>query len=344
MQFSVIIPCFNAGLTIENTLSSIKAQRHKDFEIIVIDDGSLDNTSAVVAKFTDVRYVRQDNAGVSAARNLGASIAKGEWLAFCDADDIWASVKLGVLAACIDRLPQYSFFFHDFYLFNSDSVIMRHATQSENSIFPFFAEGGVEMSQILSRCHSLPGRIVDGSSSSLRLYGGNAFKWLIHGNFILPSAVVVRKRAFHQTGGFDQNFRSAEETEFFLRCARAMDFAYIDSDLAGYHISREGLTGNLGSLVTNGMRALLQNVIADRNLYAQNRNAIRQAIGRRYARMAYYWLSVYRRPKAITHSFRAIRYFPWQYSPWLTLAGSLCPLQLLRAVAESKKILFSPKK
>ncbi|MFZ1810373.1 MAG: glycosyltransferase family 2 protein, partial [Candidatus Nitrotoga sp.] len=87
-RFSVIIPAYNAAGTLARALDSVLTQTWAAFEVIVIDDGSIDNTAAVAASYGEkIRYLRQNNAGVSAARNHGARIASGDWLAFLDADD-----------------------------------------------------------------------------------------------------------------------------------------------------------------------------------------------------------------------------------------------------------------
>lgn len=101
MIFSVIIPCYNNEKTIQRALSSVASQTLKDFEIIVVDDGSTDATQKEIEAFFDhtalmYRYIHQDNAGAASARNVGAKYASGDFLAFLDADDEWRSDKLEV--------------------------------------------------------------------------------------------------------------------------------------------------------------------------------------------------------------------------------------------------------
>jgi hypothetical protein len=90
-MFSVIIPVYNKAFCISTTLGSVLAQTFTDFEIILVDDGSKDDSVAVIQQFTDsrIRLIQQTNAGVSIARNTGIAAAKGKWIAFLDADDWW---------------------------------------------------------------------------------------------------------------------------------------------------------------------------------------------------------------------------------------------------------------
>jgi glycosyltransferase involved in cell wall biosynthesis len=95
VMVSVVIPVFNGGGTVGAAIESVRRQTYGDHEIIVVDDGSTDETPSVVAAFGDgVRYVRQENRGVSAARNVGLAEARGEYVAFLDADDLWLRRKL----------------------------------------------------------------------------------------------------------------------------------------------------------------------------------------------------------------------------------------------------------
>ena len=91
---SVIVPVFNGGRYICDALRSAFGQDYRPIEVIVVDDGSTDNTAKVVRSFKDVIYIYQPNQGVAAARNVGISLSQGEFIAFLDADDLWAGDKL----------------------------------------------------------------------------------------------------------------------------------------------------------------------------------------------------------------------------------------------------------
>lgn len=93
---SVIIPVHNGALYLRAALESVFAQTYRPFEVVVVDDGSIDDSSVIAQSFPDVRYIYQANQGVAAARNHGIEAARGEFLAFLDQDDLWTPEKLNV--------------------------------------------------------------------------------------------------------------------------------------------------------------------------------------------------------------------------------------------------------
>jgi len=104
MRVSVVIPSFDAEATVGAAVSSVLWQTYRDFEVVVVDDGSSDATGAIASSFPEpVRVVRQENAGVAAARNRGVAEAQGELIAFCDADDVLLPQHLEALVAVHDR-------------------------------------------------------------------------------------------------------------------------------------------------------------------------------------------------------------------------------------------------
>ena len=107
-MISVIIPLYNKEKSITTTLESVLAQTYTDYEVVVVDDGSTDNSANIVRKLSNekIRFISQPNGGVSAARNTGIMAAKGEYVAFLDADDLWAPNYFETLAALIEDFPE----------------------------------------------------------------------------------------------------------------------------------------------------------------------------------------------------------------------------------------------
>lgn len=115
---SVVIPCYNAAAHLRSAIESVLAQTIAPLEVIVVDDGSVDESTEIAGSFGDpVRVVRQANAGVSAARNRAMDLASGDWYAFLDADDLWHPTKLEEQLAAVADDPEVVCVFTDFYAF-----------------------------------------------------------------------------------------------------------------------------------------------------------------------------------------------------------------------------------
>ena len=106
VQVSVIIPAYNGDRFLNSAIDSVLQQTYQDYEIIVIDDGSTDNTAQVVEQYSNIRYFRQTNQGVAASRNLGLAAAMGEYIVFFDQDDLLLPHKLASQAALLNRDPK----------------------------------------------------------------------------------------------------------------------------------------------------------------------------------------------------------------------------------------------
>lgn len=201
--FSVIIPAFNAAATLNAAIDSVLAQTFTDYEIIVVDDGSRDATPEVIAGYSDrVRPIRQENRGLSGARNSGARVARGAWLALLDADDSWRPDKLEIVAHRIGEEPHPVMWFSD----------ARCVRPGESSSFKLFMPPG---------CAQAPSK-----------------EEMMAGRFqILPSSAVVRADAYRRAGGFSEEFKGASgfEDVFFWLCLREQGaFGYVPAPLVIY--------------------------------------------------------------------------------------------------------------
>lgn len=108
-QFSVVIPLYNKAHTIVSTMATVINQIYKNFEVVIVDDGSTDNGAELVRSHFDdprIRIIHQENAGVSAARNRGIEEARGLWVAFLDGDDEWHPEYLSIMCCAIEKFPK----------------------------------------------------------------------------------------------------------------------------------------------------------------------------------------------------------------------------------------------
>lgn len=180
-EVSVIIPTYNRRDFISEALASVLAQSYHDFEVIVVDDGSTDDTREVVQAFPEVRYLYQENRGVSAARNHGVAVSSGRLLAFLDSDDVWQPRKLQTQVAFFAARPEAR-------ICQSEEIWLRH---------------GVRVN--LHNKHRKP--------------SGDIFARSLQLCLVSPSAVMLRRELFEETGGFDESLPACEDYDLWLRIA-----------------------------------------------------------------------------------------------------------------------------
>ncbi|MGP4714451.1 MULTISPECIES: glycosyltransferase family 2 protein [unclassified Psychrobacter] len=163
--FSVIIPLYNKADYIFSTLESVLAQTCKNFEVIVVDDGSNDASLAVVQKITDPRLqvISQNNSGVSAARNKGIAIAKAKWVAFLDADDIWLPNHLETLLEVSKNHPEAEMIATGHKALKREAIngSLNHEEESEIKLINYFLESQVNISILNSSCTAIKREFFD---------------------------------------------------------------------------------------------------------------------------------------------------------------------------------------
>lgn len=207
-MISVIIPLYNKEPHIAKTLKSVLDQSFQDFEIIVVNDGSTDNGPAIVKSFPDprIRIVSQSNSGVAAARNKGIFEARGEFVAFLDADDLWMPAYLESLMNLATQFPDCDVFASSYLIReangNSFSAIIRN--------LPFDSESGVLSNYFKVAATSNPP--------------------------IWTSAVMVRHKAITDIGAFPIGVKSGEDLITWARLACRYKIAYVTKALAVFNV------------------------------------------------------------------------------------------------------------
>jgi glycosyltransferase involved in cell wall biosynthesis len=202
---SVIIPARNGAAYIRETIDSALAQGTRVTEIIVIDDGSTDDTASIVRSIRDVRVrlIANDSAGVSAARNLGARTARGRWLLFLDADDRLRANAVATLVTAAKAAPHAVLVYGDYDLIDSDG-------------------------RPIGRRGLLKGR---------RKPSGHVLERLASGNFIVNGGIMlVRADAFGAAGGFDESLKYCEDWHCWCRLAAIGEFQFVPAILLDYRL------------------------------------------------------------------------------------------------------------
>lgn len=212
---SVIIPTYNRAEWVMGSIESALGQTRPPDEIIVIDDGSTDDTPRVLAEVPPgVRCIRQDNAGVSEARNRGVREATGRWIAFLDSDDRWYPEKLEIqLAALAAGDAEWSI--SNGNLAPSLDRIPENAPQSFEAAFPLVADTGRPAGDWFA--DHLEERAVETSHGVVETFVGDLFPVLLRGNLVQPTGMMIDRALFESAGAFDPGRRVAGDTDFGLR-------------------------------------------------------------------------------------------------------------------------------
>jgi glycosyltransferase involved in cell wall biosynthesis len=203
-KVSVIIPTYNRAEYVTQAIDSVLAQTYTDYEIIVVDDGSTDNTKEILLPYMDrIRYIYQENAGASAARNRGIKAAKRDWVAFLDSDDEWLPGKLAVQIRAVERHPQLVAHMVNVNLTDyndSDPNSFLHCK------FPFEGNEGIIDDPFIQH-----------------------FKYR---TIAMPVAVMCRKECAIKAGLFDESFLCGEDYDFMCRLALQGSWGYCWDELA----------------------------------------------------------------------------------------------------------------
>lgn len=213
---SVIIPTYNRGKTLKRTIDSVIEQTYQNYEIIVVDDGSTDNTEEIVKQYNNHRitYVKQTNQGAQVARNYGLSLAKGEYVSFLDSDDEW--------------LPDFL-----------KKVVEKF--ESDNTLGCVYCLTGIKNEDnetILARKDTLEGYIYKEA--------------LAQGYITSPTFLVMKKSCFDKIGMWDTNLKSSQDDDICFRLAKDFKFALIPEILAIYNTDGDGQIGGCSKRVANG--------------------------------------------------------------------------------------------
>jgi glycosyltransferase involved in cell wall biosynthesis len=197
-KVSVIIPTYNNAPLLGETLDSVSRQSHKNYELIVIDDGSTDDTAEIVKSgYPQARYLYQPNRGPAAARNQGVRLAHGEYIAFCDHDDVWNERHLQVLLHCFSSHPGSALVFDNAEFFGEDERQPRlHLKQQA---IHTFLKGPVTPEILL---------------------------W--HYPIATMSVVMFKKEIFDQLGGLNERIMALDDLHFYLRLAARQQVRYVD--------------------------------------------------------------------------------------------------------------------
>src|SRR5258706_4340944 len=195
-------PLYNRANIVCETIDSVLEQTYKKFEIILIDDGSTDNTREVISAYDDrrIRYFYQSNGGLSAARNSGLEVSTGEFIAFLDSDDLWLKWKLSAQMEIFRRHPEAGLIWSDMSTFTR----LREIDDERHLRNYYSAYGTVNFEETYRRGGTLSDLVPDATDNLARspYYVADVFDHMFSGNLVHPSTPIVRRDRLRVAGPF----------------------------------------------------------------------------------------------------------------------------------------------
>lgn len=235
-SISVIITTYNRIHTIERAIDSVLAQTLSPDEIILVDDGSQDETNQLIqTKYPQVKYIRQENKGVSNARNKGLSQSSGEWIAFLDSDDEWLPSKLKIQIKSLHEQQEFK-------ICHTNEIWIRRGRRV-NQLKKHKKSGGWIFSKCLPLC------------------------------VVSPSSVLIHRSIFKEYGNFDESLPVCEDYDLWLRLCAFLPVLYIEKpQIIKYGGHRDQLSQKFWGMDRFRITAL-ENIIDNPNLSNENRSA-----------------------------------------------------------------------
>lgn len=261
-EISVILPVYNGAKTLDACVASVLKQSCKNFEFIAIDDGSNDDSFAVLSRYEKLKIVRQENAGVSATRNRGGKLAEGDYLAFIDQDDVWEPNKL----ECQLNIAKQN---------NSQFVFCNFKRFDHNNSKHFLTN-----SQLNNYIYSWPSTKILQDDHAIIFSPDDIFRLLVRGYPIYPSTMFISKELFKISGGWSVNYPRCQDFDISLKCSQFVDFCYIDKVLTGIGRHDTNVSGRFVDQLAEDL-LVLQNQLLCEGLKEGRKKVIKYYIGKR---------------------------------------------------------------
>lgn len=222
MKFSIIIPLFNKAPYVAKAIQSVLAQTFTDYELVIVDDGSRDDSASIAARAiegrTDCRLVKQENAGVSVARNNGVAVSRGDFLCFLDADDWWETTFLGEMSKLIAAFPDAGIYGTNYTIVNETK---RKTRVAPVGVDEDFRQGYINYCEVYAKTLAMP---------------------------LWTGAVCIPRPVFAETGGFPKGVKLGEDFLLWIRVALKYKVAFLNKPLAFYNQDVDAASRGVGRL------------------------------------------------------------------------------------------------
>ncbi|PUB79824.1 MAG: hypothetical protein B6D77_09750 [gamma proteobacterium symbiont of Ctena orbiculata] len=229
MKVSVIIPTYNRAELLLKTVQSVLAQTYQDFEIIIINDGSSDNTETVIKDYSPkIRYLNQENAGLNATRNRALKLAQGEYIATLDDDDIWLDYKLALQVELLDKFDSVGFTYSNFHILKSDDIRIPDGLTT-------WLDAPIDWSSLFEKTYSykelsLESPIPDASPDAIQIHVGDIYHACLFNPHVLPSSALFRRSLLPDDIRFIEHDSICGDWDFFARLSKAHQAVFLNHE------------------------------------------------------------------------------------------------------------------
>jgi glycosyltransferase involved in cell wall biosynthesis len=310
-KVSVIIPTYNCAKYIAGALESVLNQSYRNFEIVVVDDGSTDNTKEILNSYITnglIRYIYQTNQGPGAARNKGVEASSGEYVAFLDADDQLVSNSLESRKQFLDEHQEVMLVFADY--FQSVENLSLLTPHLRNSGFLDFFQGATEGNI---------GKRYFFNEKFIRLY----LKFSPHPIWVCT--VMVRKSLVHKVGQFRTDIFIGEDVDYWIRSTARYKIGYIDEPLAIYNYNVTSLTKNVEKYCNDAIKMYSRYLDSE----SLDKEVLHKQMSSLYFSLGYHYILNNRYDKARSALMTSLRYNLMNFVSIKCLIMSFIPLKWL---------------
>jgi glycosyltransferase involved in cell wall biosynthesis len=305
-KVSVIIPAYNHGHFLGEAVQSVLDQTFPDFELIVVDDGSTDNTKEAVESFKDprIRYIYQENRGVSAAQNTGIRASSGEYIAILGADDIWLPQNLELKVKVLDSRPEVALVCSDGFIFDDTTGV------TLGSMWHLYSPGlnprraaRQPLRELLSRASI----------------------------FIRPQFTVLRREVFTEVGYFDESLRIGEDWEMFIRIVQCFPIEILDVPLGWRRKHGAALTASRVETYPEVLRTF-DKVLRNRSLSGTDISLVKRELAHTHSSYGWEMILNGRTNVGRKKLIASIKVNPWCVRPYIYLVLSLLGTRLVLTI------------
>ncbi|MFH0771923.1 MAG: glycosyltransferase [Candidatus Omnitrophota bacterium] len=249
-KISIQICCYNSEKYLEESIKSVLAQSFKDWELVIINDGSTDATEAIVKRYADMNlpivYFYQRNKGFASARNKALELSRGNWIAILDHDDLWYPEKLEIQNKSLEAYPEAKLHFSNSEWFVEKGEVIRNTIEANK-----FKTG------IINEAYK---------------------KLLAEGCFIDSETALIERRALIEAGGFNERYAYIVDYDIFLRLAKRHSFYYEDKVLARWRMHSSQATSRMQETISREYVEVFENALNDNNLPFKIRDKVKKSI------------------------------------------------------------------